>query len=332
MNVRRVFSALLGLSLVGLTCAVQPAAASPVPFSRYVALGDSYSSAPLVPFVDLLSLGCLRSGSNYPKQLAEALDVDTFTDVTCGGADTTHMTGWQSTPLGVFPPQFSALRADTDLVTLGIGGNDFGVFGSVISTCPGLRESDPTGDPCRKHFTVNGVDTLKASIDKTQLRITEVVKGIKARSPQAKILLIGYPQIAPKTGTCPSVLPFADGDYRYLYAIEEYLNSAVAKAAATSGATYIDTFGPSTGHDACAADGVAWIQGKDLDLFRAANYHPRYEGQAAVALITYVNLVGGDPIIDSAQQVRWAGEGRQLRRQATLRGKPAASYRHLLPR
>ena len=332
MSVRRALAAFLSLTICGLTSLTTPAAAVPVPFGKYVALGDSYSSAPLVPIVDLLSLGCLRSGGNYPKQLAEALDVDAFTDVTCGGADTTHMTGWQKTPLGVFPPQFSALTADTDLVTLGIGGNDFGVFGSVISTCPGLRASDPTGDPCRKHFTVNGVDTLKANIDKTQLRITEVVKGIRARSPQAKILLIGYPKIAPETGTCPAVLPFADGDYRYLYAIEEHLNSAVAKAAAAGGATYVDTFGPSTGHDACAADGVAWIQGKDLDLFRAANYHPRYEGQAAVALITYVNLVGGTPIIDATTQATWAAEARHLRTQAATLDRRTPPYHHLLPR
>ncbi|MFC0629300.1 SGNH/GDSL hydrolase family protein [Kribbella deserti] len=336
MNVRRVLSVFLGLTAVAAFAAPGPVTAAATdsypenPYSEYVALGDSYSSAPLVPIVDLLSLGCLRSGSNYPKQLAEFLDVDTFRDVTCGGADTTHMTNWQKTPLGIFPPQFSALTAETDLVTVGIGGNDFGVFGTIIGTCPGLRASDPTGDPCRRHFNSTGVDTLKASIDKTQARITTVVKGIKARSPQAKIMLIGYPKIAPETGTCPTILPFADGDYRYLYAIEEYLNAAVAKAAAAGGATYVDTFGPSTGHDACAPDGQAWIQGQDTDLFRAASYHPRYEGQAAVAELTFASVVGDIPILDAAKQATWATKARHLRTKATQLAQTNPSYRNTL--
>lgn len=285
-------------------------------FKHYVALGDSYSSAPLVPLPELLSLGCVRSVNNYPKLLAARLRVPWHTDVTCGGADTTNMTQPQSTVLGTAAPQFNALRPETDLVTLGIGGNDFGVFGDIISTCPGLRASDPAGAPCREHFTVNGVDTLRARIAQTQVRIKAVVEGIKQRSPKATILLIGYPKIAPEHGTCPDVLPFADGDYAYLYSIEQALNAAIATAAGTTGATYVDTFGPSTGHDACAPDGQAWIQGKDINLLRALNYHPRYEGQAGVASLTYKTLTGAPPVVTAAEQSSWAARGKELARQA----------------
>ena len=88
------------------------------------------------------------------------------------------------------------------------------------------------------------------------------------------------------------ILPFADGDYAYLYSIEQKLNQAVENAAKAGGALYVDTFGPSTGHDACAPDGQAWIQGKDINLLRALNYHPRFEGQAAVASLTFKKLTG----------------------------------------
>ena len=319
MKLRRLVAACASLVLLGTLPTANAAAstkAAESAFSKYVALGDSYTSAPLVPLPDLLSLGCLRSYNNYPKMLATVLRIHRFTDVSCGGADTTNMTQPQSTPLGTAAPQFNALTPDTDLVTLGIGGNDFGVFGDIVGTCPGLRASDPTGAPCKAHFTVNGVDTLKARIAQTQLRIAAVVQGIQQRSPQATILLISYPKIAPEHGTCPAILPFADGDYAYLYSIAQALNSAVSTAAAATGATYVDTFGPSTGHDACAPDGQAWIQGKDINLLRALNYHPRYEGQAGVASLTYKTLTGAPTVVTAAEQTTWAAQARTLSRQA----------------
>ncbi|GAB3926649.1 SGNH/GDSL hydrolase family protein [Kribbella albertanoniae] len=315
MKFHRAIAAVTGL-LLTTALTVAPATAGGPQYREYVALGDSYTSAPFVPIPDLLSLGCARSYSNYPKLVAGALGIYHFTDVSCGGADTTHMLNPQSTVLGTARPQFDALTPETDLVTLGIGGNDFGVFGSIIGTCPGLRASDPTGAPCKAHFTVDGVDTLKAKIAQTQTRIATVVQGIKQRSPQATILLVGYPKIAPEHGTCPDILPFADGDYSYLYSIEQTLNAAVSNAAAATGATYVDTFGPSTGHDACAPDGVAWIQGKDLNLLRAANYHPRYEGQAGVASLTFKKLTGKPATVTASEQAAWAAKGRELTKQA----------------
>jgi hypothetical protein len=44
-----------------------------------------------------------------------------YTDVSCGGARTDDMTAPQPVRLGPNPPQFDALRPDTDLVTLTIG-------------------------------------------------------------------------------------------------------------------------------------------------------------------------------------------------------------------
>ncbi|WP_203591328.1 SGNH/GDSL hydrolase family protein [Streptomyces sp. SID13031] len=326
MRVQRLVATCASVALAGsmsVTSTAQAAAPAfaptsfaPVTFSKYVALGDSYSSAPLVPLPDILSLGCLRSANNYPKQLAAQLRVTSFADVSCGGADTTNMTQPQATPLGTFPPQLDALRSDTDLVTVGIGGNDFGVFGDVTGTCPGLRAADPAGSPCKKHFTVDGVDTLATKIVQTQARITEVVKGIKLRSPRATVVLVGYPKIAPEKGVCPSILPFSDGDYAYLYSVEQKLNQAVEGAAKAGGAVYVDTFGPSTGHDACAPDGEAWIQGKDINLLRALNYHPRYEGQAAVASLTYKKLTGNKETVTPAEQAQWASEAREVSRKA----------------
>src|SRR6188472_4098739 len=42
---------------------------------KYVALGDSYAAAPLVPVTDVAN-GCFRSSSNYPSIVAKKLGAD----------------------------------------------------------------------------------------------------------------------------------------------------------------------------------------------------------------------------------------------------------------
>ncbi|OZM74612.1 GDSL family lipase [Amycolatopsis antarctica] len=249
---------------------------------EYVALGDSYTAGPLIPLLRLDPVGCAKSTSNYPSLLAGRLGVSRFTDVSCSAADTGDMTAAQSVPLGSNKPQLDALDAGTDLVTLGIGGNDHGVFGSIISTCPGLRDADPAGAPCREHFTENGVDTLMTAIADTGRSVEGVLREIRSRAPEATVLAVGYPRIAPESGYC-AALPFAEGDYAWLNSIEEALNKAVSDAVGAEGtSSYVDTFGPSLGHDACAG-GQAWINGKDTNLLAAASYHPFRRGMEGIA-------------------------------------------------
>jgi lysophospholipase L1-like esterase len=285
MRITRLLVAVVSAAILLTTCAT--AATAEARIHHYVALGDSYTSGPFIPVQRTDPLGCGRSTANYPSVLSDALHVGRFTDVSCAGADTTNLTRPQSVPFnGSNPPQLGALRIDTDLVTLGIGGNDFGVFGSLISTCPGLRAGDPTGSPCEEHFTANGVDTTKTAIANIQPRVEAVLAAIHLRSPGARVLVVGYPRIAPASGSCPDVLPFADGDYAWLNQVEQDLNAALSDAVDTDGnATYVDTNGPSRGHDACARGGSAWINGQDQNVFVAAAYHPLKAGMAGVAAV-----------------------------------------------
>lgn len=285
---RRLLVVAITLAVITLSSAFTASAATQR-FDHYVALGDSYTAGPLIPLQRIDPIGCLRSTSNYPAQLALRLLVRSFTDVSCSGADTSNMTSPQSIPLGTNPPQFNALKPDTDLVTLGIGGNDSSVFGTLVGTCPGLRASDPTGNPCQRQFTVDGVDTIKAKIAQTQNNIAAVLTEIHARSPHAKVLAVGYPRIAPPSGTCPGILPFADGDYAWLNSVEEALNGAISAAAAADGKTsYVDTFTPSLGHDACSAS--PWINGQNNNLLAAAAYHPFFAGMQGMAQASYASL------------------------------------------
>jgi hypothetical protein len=56
------------------------------------ALGDSYTSGPLIPDQTGVPAGCLRSTHNHPSLVAAALGAVSFTDASCAGATTASMT------------------------------------------------------------------------------------------------------------------------------------------------------------------------------------------------------------------------------------------------
>lgn len=252
-------------------------------YASYVALGDSYTAAPLVPVTDTTS-GCLRSSHNYPSLVAAALPGTQLTDVSCSGATSTSMVGVQQTGNQVQAPQFDALDEGTDLVTVGIGGNDFNLFGTLVGTCSQLRSTDPTGSPCRDKLTAGGADPLATDLDQIQQHITAIVKGIRDRSPHAEVVVVGYPQIVPAHGTCPQLLPLATGDYAYARSINKGLADALKKGAAAAKADYVDLFRATAGHDICADD--PWINGAQTDPQRALAFHPfAAEQEKAAALV-----------------------------------------------
>src|SRR5690606_26200601 len=135
--------------------------------------------------------GCFRSTVNYPALVAQELPDAEVVDVSCSGADTTHMAGSQFTVTGGrVPPQLKALTEETDLVTLGIGGNDFEVYGTMTTRCTTLRDRAPRGTPCRDVMRADGNDVLLDSIRRTERRVEKVVEEIRERSPRARILLV----------------------------------------------------------------------------------------------------------------------------------------------
>ncbi|GAA2986001.1 SGNH/GDSL hydrolase family protein [Streptomyces fulvorobeus] len=262
------------LAITGLAGA--PAVAAEADVTRYVALGDSYASAAGVP--DQVDAACTRSSRNYPSLVTAALDPAAARDVTCGGATTVHLTTSQNPTA---PPQYDALSADTDLVTLTVGGNDVG-FASIIVRCVGLGLLNPSGSPCRTSYTWTGTDTLARTIDDVAPRIAAAVDGIRARAPQARVLVTGYPAIVPDDGTnCPSVVSIAKRDAPWLRDIHKRLNSVIAKQAADRGATYVDTYSKSVGHDVCKPAATRWVE--PLVTSAAAPFHPNAAGERAMA-------------------------------------------------
>lgn len=258
-----------------------PSSSSGPSYQHYVSLGDSFTAGPYVPTTDLAK-GCLRSDGNYPSLVAARLAIADFTDVSCSGADTGDLTRPQATYRETtVPAQLDALTAKTDLVTLGIGGNDFDLFGRLLRTCTGLRAHDPHGSPCTDRIKADGID-LPRQITRIGTRIAADLRRVHKRSPQARVLLVGYLRLAPADGqTCPARLPLADGDYRLARRIATSLDHVMRGAARSGGAGFVDMYAASRGHDICSA--TPWVNGAVTRQDAALAFHPLAAGMRAVA-------------------------------------------------
>lgn len=254
----------------------------------YVALGDSYTAGPVIPVQQTDPLGCLRSDHNYPHLVAAALGVSTFRDPSCSGAETGDMTNAQDVDPGPNPPQFDSLDAGTQLVTVGIGGNDIG-FTEIAESC---ASPTPTGHPCQDRYVVNGHDELAQRIDDTAPKVAAVLQGIHRRSPRARVFVVAYLAILPETGPgCWPQLPMTPEDVPYLRGVEMKLNAMLAQQAAANRATFVDAYTASIGHDACQLPLVRWVE-PVIPASPAAPVHPNLFGMQGYATAVQAAING----------------------------------------
>ncbi|MFF4590227.1 SGNH/GDSL hydrolase family protein [Streptomyces sp. NPDC001388] len=275
-----------GAALVAALGGCALVAAAPVPAAahgqgggkakEYVALGDSYTSGPLIP--RQVDADCARSDHNYPSIVAARLGATPFKDVSCSGATTENM--WKAQ--GTNGPQLDAVRRNTDLVTVQIGGNDIG-FGSIIATCAQLSAQDPAGNPCQRYYGASGVDGLSVAIARTAPKVAQVLRDVHRRAPHARVLVVGYPDLLPDDGSgCAPSVPFAAGDFPYLRDTGKRLNHMLRLVARWNRAEYVDTYGPTIGHDMCKPEADRWVEPL-RPTSPAAPAHPNAKGEAAMA-------------------------------------------------
>jgi GDSL-like Lipase/Acylhydrolase family len=265
------------LALVVVAMAMLGAAAG-ASAATYTALGDSYAAGPLIPNQSLNPLGCLRSDHNY-AHLAAAAKGLTLTDVSCSGAKTNDMTETQNVEPGPNPPQFNGLNAGTNIVSVTIGGNDIG-FTEIIESC---ITYNPFSTPCKDKYDPGGKDQLAERIANVAPKVAAVLQGIHARSPSARVFVVNYPDILPSGSGCWPTIPLSFGDVPYLHATEERLNAMLATAAANNGATLVDWYTPSIGHDACKGSSTRWVEPL-IPGELSAPVHPNKAGMAGAAV------------------------------------------------
>jgi lysophospholipase L1-like esterase len=242
-SIRARLIAVLASALVSVGLGVGPAHAETV---DYVALGDSFSSGTGAPG----GTGeCFRSPLGYPTLWAQAHDV-TFTDATCGGAVTAD----------VLAKQVSALSADTDVVTITIGGNDVG-FAQIVFTC--LLSGDQA---CSE-----AIDSTLAKEDEFTAQLDRTYAAIRAGAPNAEVYVLGYPLLFDEAPVCDASLNLTQR--KAVNAGNERLDDSIGERAVAAGFHFVDVRDAFAGHGACSAD--PWLNnltGPDVFL------HPTADG------------------------------------------------------
>jgi len=230
--------------------------------SNYVALGDSFSAGQVAPFIPG-GQRCLRSVFAY----AEVYDPDA-SFWACSGATISE----------VRDTQLAKLQHITKLVTITIGGNDIGLFGDLV-TCLGPVK---LGAPC-----VVG----RPNYAQLRVRLSDLYSDIHARSPLARIFVLGYPNPLPATvpsRRCPGLAVLDAAAFRIdardvpaLHNLVTRLDATVRLAVADSRvATYVSTEGPFVGHDICHSN--PWFFPISI-ADSALSFHPNRQGHAELA-------------------------------------------------
>jgi len=261
--------------------AVHSSAAAYATTGPVVALGDSYTAGALLPIdTHAKPAGCLRSTKAYPTLVADALGARLI-DVACASAGVKNTTQAQPTYLGTNPPQLSALAPGDRLVLLTLSGDDMG-FLNVLKECAELSFTQPWGSPCEAHYTKGGTDQLAAGVAAEGPKMSQVLAEIAARAPGARIVVVGYPDMFPQSGGCWPAVPITAGDVAYLRGTEVKANAMLAAAALGAGATFVNTYTPTIGHDFCQPESVRDVEGL-LPGSLALPFHPNTRGQQAIA-------------------------------------------------
>ncbi|MFJ8712279.1 GDSL-type esterase/lipase family protein [Streptomyces violaceus] len=171
--------------------------------------------------------------------------------IACSGARTYNIwTGGKNQNNSLPQMDLGYLDQNTDIVTIAVGGND-SLFTDVFMECvlysnlqvcqdDDIDKRDPdTGDK-----TGESTGPLKDFMpgwitNQVKPRIVKVLNQIKARAPQAKIYLVGYPPLLSKNGQCiPGV---GTGEAPWLNdEIAPKLSQEMKAAATSAGATFVD--------------------------------------------------------------------------------------------
>ncbi|MFC3495547.1 SGNH/GDSL hydrolase family protein [Glycomyces rhizosphaerae] len=232
--------------------AVPAAAQAQAPELDYVALGDSYSSGSGAgPYTDAI---CQRSVKAHPSLLAEELGAE-FTFVACGGATTDD----------VLAGQVQSLDAETDLVTIGIGGNDIGWTSAITACITPFQDCTPAIEEAERKAT----EELPAKLD-------AVYTEIETRSPDAEVLVTGYPRLFAAVNTCDAFGSISIAEQKRMNTGADVLSAVIQAASEDHGFTYVDVRDEFTGHEVCSRQ--PWLHGLTLTDIP---YHPKASGHSS---------------------------------------------------
>lgn len=261
-----------------------------------VVLGDSFTANAM----DLSSSPnkqCVRGRTAWPTQLSTLMGLrgsDQVVDTSCTGASIDTGAGYTLGIEARDADRAGAFGPHTRLVTLQFGINDYWggaseslwnamqqcVFDLVAGCGSDAVEQGRMPDP----RAVSGVAYAE--------RIRNVVTYIRYYAPNARIVLVGYPEVVRpnQDSVCLDffgVVPFTQARGRTVVEYFDRIDQAQREAAAQLGLDFLDSRALTAGHGQCTAQ--PWVNGVldpliDID---GLPFHPSPAGDAVVANALY---------------------------------------------
>lgn len=294
----RTRTLVVGLALA-MSALVPLGSASAADQYEWAALGDSYTAGgfvgdPQPPLGDASRDGCDRTSDAYPGVVERELDEFPpgkyvhLTNVSCGNATIADIAKEKQKPISpVQPPadgwpavdpqiQRAKLSEQTDVVTIGVGGNSL-PFGGMLLKC---LEQGAVGKSCRDYYTSppEGEESISDKLARVQDEYIEMLAQVHQAAPNAKVITVGYPAVLPEeAGDCNRLaltelgsIAHADVDWLREDVLKP-LNSTIQRVTSFFGDRYVDVYSSSVGHDACQPADTKWVEGICGD---AADYWP----------------------------------------------------------
>ncbi|MGA8117138.1 MAG: SGNH/GDSL hydrolase family protein [Actinocatenispora sp.] len=296
--------------------------------TKWVALGDSYTAGAIHaagPTFEEPRDGCQRTTGSYPEVIKRKLGSQVeLRNVSCGNATIADITHNRQEPIGYqlhipglvdnedpdfpfdsVPPQVEALTSDTDVVTVGIGGNSLG-FGEILGKCISVGLGGSGSTPCKDYYTSGDGESIETRLQNIEHEYGQMLAAIHQRAPFAKVVTVGYPAVIPdRVSEClfANVLELATirpGDLNWLRdSVLQPLNAVIHRATTAHNDTYVDIYSSSKGHSACASREDKWVEGIKERLGDNDNpetwalVHPNTKGQADAAVRVEEAILGG---------------------------------------
>ncbi|MFG3122194.1 SGNH/GDSL hydrolase family protein [Streptomyces sp. NPDC017615] len=289
--VSRLRTSALAVGLALAAAALVPAGpAGAADQYEWAALGDSYTAGgfvgdPQPALGDASRDGCDRTSDAYPgvveRELAEFPPgkLVHLTNVSCGNATIDNIAGTKQTPISpVQPPaggwtpvdpqiQRAGLNDQTDIVTIGVGGNSL-PFGGMLLKC--LELGATIGESCREHYTnpPAGEESVQEKLARVQDEYVTMLAKVHEAAPNAKVITVGYPAVLPEDGSACNRLSLTElgsikhADIDWLRdSVLKPLNGTIRQVTSFFGDRYVDVYSSSVGHDACQPAGTKWVEG-----------------------------------------------------------------------
>jgi len=302
--------------LLGASTSSAPASAASA--LQWVALGDSYTAGAIHaagPYQQPRD-GCQRTTDAYPEVIKRDLgSLIHLRNVSCGNATIADVHSTAQEPIGYelhipgvvdihdpdypypsVPPQIDALSPDTNLVTVGVGGNSLG-FGEILGQCISRGPGGGLGSsPCKDYYTSGNTESIESRLERVRTEYDQMLTAIHARAPFARVITVGYPTIIPSNAAnCAygNLLQFATtrhADLNWLRdEVLQPLNATIQHVTAAHGDHYVDIYSSSQSHSVCALGQDKWVEGIKERLLDNENpdtwalVHPNTRGQANAA-------------------------------------------------